>query len=199
MALAKARLCLLFLVLFVLFQTAALASPPRRLVLIPPPALRVQDDLLMTDLAVSVDNEEGLRDLLKNGAVLELGLTITVVRLRSILSNKQVEKRQYSSIIRHDPLSRDFLVAIPEAEGKREVKDRNISRLLNASWKKLSLPATSLRLLREQGEDEEFEVEIQISLRHTDVPPWLQKSIAFWESEVAPDEKTLLPFVLPNK
>jgi hypothetical protein len=192
-ALGLALLCL-FLAL-----PAASAAPPRRLVLDPPPKLQELGDLLLADLSVSVDNEENLRDILKNGAVLELGISITVTRLRSILSDEEMEKREYSSIIRHDPLSRDFLVIVPEIAGRREVKDKNLIRLLNASWKKLSLPAARLSLLRERGEDEKFEVIAEISLRHTEVPPWLEKNFTFWESEVAASQKIVLPFAYRDK
>jgi hypothetical protein len=195
------RIAALSLPLLCLFMalSAASAAPPRRLVLAPPPKLQEYGNLLLVDLSVSVDSEENLRDILKNGAVLELGVSITVTRLRSILSDEEMEKREYSSIIRHDPLSRDFLATVPEISGLREMKDKNLIRLLNASWRKLSLPSAYLSLLREQGPDEKFEVIVEISLRHTEVPPWLEKNFTFWDADVAASQKIVLPYTYLNR
>jgi hypothetical protein len=160
----------------------------------PPPALRTADAFLIAELSIAVDNEAGLRDLLKDGAVIELEIQASVERLRSLLGNAELGRQTRVSLLRHDPLSREFLLTVPGAEDDRELRDRNLTRLLHAGWKKLVFPLVPLKTLRAEGEDEEFAVELRVSLRHADVPPWLQKNFVFWSSEVAPQLHFTLPF-----
>lgn len=192
------RLIFFMLMLLTLcaYSLPGLAAPPQRLLLDPPKA-DVRGEDLWLGLSVTVDNEDGLRDMLKDGAVLELGVSISLERERSWWSNAEMAHQEYASILRHDPLSRDFLVVLPMPDGEREIRDRNLTRLLHASWRKLFLPVAPLQLLQEEGADEEFAIDITISLQHTEVPPWLEKSTVFWSSDVVPKESRRLPLRAP--
>jgi hypothetical protein len=183
------------LLLFQVVASPAYALPPHRLTADPPPALRAADGDLVEELSIAVDNEPGLRDLLKDGAILELEISASVERVRSILGNADLGQKTYLSVIRHDPLSREFLLTVPDAEKSREMRDKNLSRLLHAGWKNLALPVIPLKTMRDEGEDEEFVVKLRITLQHADVPPWLRKNFVFWSSEVAPPLNFDLPFV----
>ncbi|MDR2123845.1 MAG: DUF4390 domain-containing protein [Desulfovibrio sp.] len=186
-----AALCFL---LTAFFGVSASAAPAHRLIADPPPALRAAGAFLVAEISIAVDNEAGLRDLLKDGAILELEMESSVERRRSLLGNAELNSQTRVSLLRHDPLSREFLLTRPGPEDDRELRDRNLSRLLYAGWKKLALPLIPLKTLRAEGEDEEFAVRLEITLRHSDVPPWLQKNFVFWSSEVAPQLIFTLPF-----
>jgi hypothetical protein len=181
--------------LLCMFGASAFAAPAHRLIADPPPLLRTADALLVAEMSLAVDNEAGLRDLLKDGAILELVITASVERLRTLLGNDELGQETYVSVLRHDPLSREFLLTLPGADN-REMRDRNLTRLLHAGWKTLVLPLIPLKTLRAEGEDEAFAVRLGITLRHADVPPWLQKNFVFWSSEVAPQLNFTLPFAL---
>lgn len=193
---AVRAICILALCLF---AGQAYALPPQRL-LLDPPVARFHNDALTLALSITVDNEDGLRDLLKDGAVLELLITASLERQRSWWSNAEVAHREFSSTIRHDPLTRDFLVAMPTPEGVTELRDRNLTRLLYASWKKLLIPITTLEQIAAQGdEEEEYGLTLTVNLHHTEVPPWLEKSFVFWSADIVPQEKRTLPVPLPGK
>ena len=176
---------------------SAYAVPQQKL-LLESPSAQIRDGVVTIHLSLSVTDEEGLRALLKDGAVLELSMSVALERERSWWSNAEAAAAEFSSILRHDPLSRDFLVTIPTVEGDKEVRDRNLTRLLHASWRQLTLPVAPLEDVVREEEASAYLVVLNISLRHTEVPPWLQKDTVFWSSEVAPDEKRQFKFTLPD-
>ncbi|MDR0339856.1 MAG: DUF4390 domain-containing protein, partial [Desulfovibrio sp.] len=175
---------------------ASLAVPPRGMV-IESPKSHITDGYVFLDLSLSVDSEEGLRDMLKDGAVLQLTVNAVMERKRSFWSNEDLVEESFSSILRHDPLHREFIVLIPSPEGEVELRDRNLTRLIHASWRKLSLRLISLEALSVEAADDIFLIQVDISLRHTDVPPWLEKSTVFWSADVVPSESFSLEFVPP--
>ncbi len=188
----------LFGLLLCLFRAApAAALPPQELIL-DPPAVQLEKGMLTVKLAVAVDNEEGLLALLKDGAVLELAVKADVERERSFWSNATAGGAEFSSIVRHDPLSRDFVVTTPTVEGHKEIRDRNLARLLQASWHRLSLPVARLADLLRDEPAEAYLILLSISLRHTEVPPWLEKSSVLWSSDVVPPLGRSFVFTLPQ-
>lgn len=194
-AVAAPRL-LLLAVLLLLPVFSAQALPPQKVQMAPPATSVLRGDVFL-NLSLTVDNEDGLRDLLKDGAVLRLGVAVAVKRERSWWTDVTVGEREYESILRHDPLSRDFVVSFPTPEGEKNLRDKNLTRLLHSSWRKLSLAVIPLRVLLAQGSGENFDIVFSVTLQHTEVPPWLEKSSLFWSSDVVPPEKRVLPFHLP--
>lgn len=181
-----------------LFSPCARALPPTQL-LIDRPALHYNEGALVLSLSVSVNDEEGLRDMLKDGAVLELTTTVGVERERSWWANAEEFTYSFSSVLRHDPLSRDFIATLPLEDGEKELRDRNLTRLLHESWKKLSFPVISLATLQQAANGESsFLLRYTVTLRHIEVPPWLEKSLVFWSAEVVPPEQGDLPITLPG-
>lgn len=195
---AAGILRLLFVILFFFFHSQAVAVPPQKLLLAPPSAA-FQNGWLIVSLSLTVDNEDGLRDLLKDGAVLELGISAAVEEERSWWANNTLAARDFSSFIRHDPLSREFQVALPQDDAPQEFRDRNLTRLIFATWRELKLKIASLEQLRlESGDADEAVIVLTISLKHAEVPPWLEKSGVFWSSDVVPQEKRTLRIPLPK-
>lgn len=181
-----------------LFPRPAAALPPSRLLLDYPPTLIFADNTLSMTLAVTVDDEEGLREMLKDGAVLELMLTVTIERERSWWANVVVFSHTYPYVIRHDPLSRDFIVNFTDKNQKRELRDRNLTRLLHESWKNLSLYIMPLNTLN-MVEGTNYRLNFSITLRHIEVPPWLEKNLLFWSAEVTPPENGSILILSPRQ
>lgn len=173
-----------------------MALPPQNLVM-DPPACAVEDGMLTLKLAITVDNEEGLLALLKDGAVLELGIAVQVERKRSFWVNRVAAASEYSLLLRHDPLSRDFVALMPTGQGTKELRDRNLTRLLQSSWRRISLPVVALEDLLREEPAESYLVSLFVSLRHTEVPPWLERSSVFWSADVVPQIKREFVFTPP--
>ena len=183
-----------FFLLFPCFSSLTL--PPQHF-LLAPPVVSARDGDLLLNLSLTVDNEDGLRDLLKDGAALRMRVSVAMTRERSWWIDQTVVSREYDSILRHNPLSRDSEITFPSPDGEQHLKDRNLTRLMHGSWRKLSLPVVPLRSLQTQGSGGNFEIVFTLSLRHAEVPPWLEKGTFFWSSDVIPQEKRSLPFSLP--
>lgn len=179
-----------------LFPLSARALPPSQL-LLDNPALHYREGALILSLSVSVNDEEGLREMLKDGSVLELMTTVSIERERSWWANAEEFSYNFPSVLRHDPLSRDFIATLPAGDGERELRDRNLTRLLHESWKKLSFSVIPLASLQDKDPEESFLLNFTITLRHIEVPPWLEKSLVFWSAEVVPPERGSLPIELP--
>lgn len=179
------------------FSSVAAALPPQELIMDPPAAV-VEKGMLTLKLALTVDNEEGLLALLKDGAVLELAVSAGIERERAFWRNAALAGAEFSSILRHDPLSRDFVVLVPTPEGEKEIRDRSLTRLLQASWRRLSLPVVPFADMPQDEPAAPYLVRIVISLRHTDVPPWLEKSSVFWSAELVPRVSRNFMFTPPD-
>lgn len=153
--------------------------------------------MLYVKLSLNVDNEDGLRDMLKDGAVLDLSVSTTLERKRW-WSNEEIVSSEFVATILHDPLTRDFVVLLPGTEGQKQVRDKNLTRLLHSTWRSLSLPVLSLTDLLLQERDAEYSLILNVSLQHAEVPPWLENSLVFWSSKVVPSEKIVLPLQMPG-
>ncbi|MGJ3523285.1 DUF4390 domain-containing protein [Nitratidesulfovibrio sp. D1] len=176
---------LVLLILFALFLLSvanpAQAAPPRQFVL-DTFAIETRDDTLVLRLGVGVDDPDGLRDLLKDGAEMELRGTATLTRRRGVLPDVTLAEKVFACVLRHDTLTREFELRL---EGRESPwRDKNLARLLEATWKRLVLPLAPISTL-EKGEP--HRVSLALSLRHTDVPPWLSRTLFFWSWEVVPD------------
>jgi hypothetical protein len=176
---------------------AAFAVPPQKFVINGPETV-VAGDALSVSLSVSVDNEDGLRDMLRDGAVLALTIAVELERHRTWWTNETVLSKEFVSTIWHDPLTRDFTINLPGPDGDRQSRDKNLTRLLHATWRLLSVPVISLNKIPPEGPDAEYSILLGISLQHTEIPPWLKQSTVFWSSNVVPSVRFTLPFQPPK-
>jgi hypothetical protein len=179
------RLCL-FVWLFAALASLCPAASPQRF-LIEDPRLVEREGLLFFAASLSVEEESALHDLLKDGAVLELIITTTLERHRSWWTNAEVAAHTYTSNLRHDQLTRNFLISQPSEDMGELTRDRNLTRLLYGNWRRLMLPVGDMETLRKEGPDREYILTVSFQLRHTEVPPWLEKSPIFWSSDVVPE------------
>ena len=186
---------LAYILVCCLLPGIARGAPPQSLIL-DSPALRVAAGTLYLDVPLSVDDEDGLRDLLKDGAVLELVMTVDLRRKRSWWGNADVAHRVYTSFLRHEPLTREFRLLMPQGDGGGSFKDRNLTRLLHVTWRTLSVPVIDLQALRaaNDGVEADYAVHVLLQLRHTEVPPWLESGTLFWSPGVVPEKEFVLEY-----
>lgn len=156
--------------------------------------LSEENNKLYMYLSVDVDDEDGLRDILKDGAVIELDVTITMELVRSWWTNSTINNVSYSFIMQHAPLTREFQINGPIFDNKKNLRDKNLTRLLKNSWHSLRLEVISLDLLDLEGQNRNYEVSVSLNLRHKEVPPWLESHSLFWSSAVVPNQTLTLPY-----
>ncbi len=187
----RAWLLALALVLLIWPVRAALPAAPQSFVHDTPIFLHDNGELLLK-MSVNVDDTDGLMYMLKDGASIKLDIKSLVELPRAILSNIAVAEHTFSSTLRHDPLTREFLLTLPGEEHPR--RDLNLARLLDSAWKNLRIDLASLATLRAKGPDKVFQISVTLSLRHTEVPPWLAKTVMFWSWDIVPPETITLEY-----
>ena len=98
--------------------------------------------------------------------------------------------------VRHDPLTREFILHMPGADEKAPLRNRNLTRLLQASWRQMRLPLLDAAGLAALDAGDEFTVLVTLELQHTEAPPWLENSLVFGSFAVVPQVEYTLPLSL---
>ncbi len=146
---------------------------------------------IIARLSVTVDNVTGLYEMLKDGATVELVIRAKLERVRAFWTNVTLAERELFSTLQHNPLTREFSLFMPgEAT---PMLDRNLDRLLAATWHKFSLSLGSMDIL-DGDKGSEYRVSLTLSLQHAKPPPWLAKNFSFWSKAIVDPEMVELPF-----
>ncbi|MEG2140508.1 MAG: DUF4390 domain-containing protein [Bilophila sp.] len=135
--------------------------------------VRVESGLMLEKTAF-------LRALLRDGAVLNLAGTLTLERLRTLLSNTVLSEITLLYQLRHDPLTREFVLSVA---GSPSIRQKNLDDLLAFAWKDMHF---LLPLQESLVSGETYRVRLDLTLQHAEVPPWLEKALFFWSWDVAP-------------
>lgn len=144
--------------------------------------VRVESGLLLEKTAI-------LSSLLRDGAVLTFACTLTLERLRTLLSNEVLSARTVEYHLRHDPLTREFML---DVAGHPPMRKKNLEALLTSAWKDMTF---LLQLQTPLLSGETYRVRLDLTLQHAEVPPWLEKALFFWSWDVAPPASFSREFV----
>lgn len=151
--------------------------------------LRHQAGNLVVAFSVSLEEPEMVRNLLLDGAALLLQCDAQLMGKRSYWLNKDVSEHRFVSGLKSDSLTREFLINLPGQE--RSLKDRKLVELVERAWGDLSMDlGPEDRLIP----GETYEVDLAVTLKYADVPPWLKQTLFFWSWEVAPPSEFQLTF-----
>ena len=135
-------------------------------------------------LSITVDDEDALYNLLKNGALLGLRVTAALERERSWWGNASLTEVEHTYTLQHSPLTREFVFSPPN--NAPAYKNRNLDKLIADTWKQIHIPLAPMSLIGEQGLDKTYKVTLRVSLRYLEAPPWLASSSIFWTEDVMP-------------
>lgn len=153
--------------------------------------LEVGDNAIVARLAVGVDNLTGLYEMLKDGASVELVISAKLERVRTLWPNVLLTEMELFSALQHNPLTREFSLYMP-GEAK-PMLDKQLERLLAATWSKLSVNFGSLDLLDgEKGSS--YRATLRLALQHAKPPPWLAKNFMFWSKDIVDPETVVMEF-----
>lgn len=157
------------------------------------PGLDVADGKLALSLPLSVDDEDALGDLLLDGASIELLAKVTVIRKRSLWFNEKISEQEFRSLMKHDPLTREFRMNIPGSE--QLAQDKNLRSLLARSWKTMRLTLADADQFKPK---EDYLIKIDISLKHAELPPWLDRTLVFWNKDIVNSQSLELDYKVDN-
>jgi hypothetical protein len=157
------------------------------------PELLLHEGVLRLHFPLSVDNEDRLSDMLRDGARVELRITARISRKRRFWFNAELAEVEFLSSLRHDPLRQEFRLTMPGQD--QPLYDPLLRRLLTASWKNLRLPLLDGALLQEgQG----YLIELDLALNQAELPPWLESTLIFRDKKVAQSEHLTLDYTVPH-
>ena len=182
------RLLLQLLPLTLFFCAPAAAAGLERFTL-GPARLEERQGMLRLSLPLSVDNEQALEHLLREGVMLELRLRVELERRRLLWFNEDIAALDFSSLLRHDPLNREFTLLLPDLA--QPLRGRELRGLLAASWKKLDLPLLQSARL---SEGELYLAAVELRLLRAGAPPWLERTLMFWDKDVVEAEQLSLEY-----
>ena len=185
-------LALLLAGLPVRLQPARAATPEHFIV--KNSSIDAKNGSLVISLGLDVENTQKLHDMLKNGAAMLLAANVKLERLRALWTNETIREQSFVSHLRHNPLTREFLITMPG--GEKHLADRNLERLLAATWHNLSLHIGSRDMLLRYGGNTKYRITLDLSLRHTEIPPWLAKTLIFRSWDIAEPITLTIPFTL---
>lgn len=143
--------------------------------------LDTQDDKLVLRFGVSINDIDGLKQILRDGAVINLTSTADISPKSTIIPRGALVEIQGLSSLQMEPLTREFILTEPD----RDMPNRNksLKQLLDSTWLTMSLPLCSLS---ELSHGSEYIVQLSIKLEHADMPAWLSKTLFFWSWNVTP-------------
>ena len=131
-------------------------------------------------MGIGLENDGVVRAQLRDGAVMTLTCKLALERVRTLLSNEVLSEELRSYQLRHDLLSREFILSSP---GQPIVRQKQFDALLASAFQHLDF---LLPLQAPLVSGETYRVQLKITLEHAEVPPWLEKALFFWSWEVTP-------------
>lgn len=138
------------------------------------------NDGVHVSTGIGMEQEAVVRSQLRDGAVMTLQCKLTLVRVRTILSNQVLAEDTRNYQLRYDLLTREFILSSP---GLPIVRQKHFDALLASAWQHLEF-VLPVKTPLQSGET--YRVELTMTLEHAEVPPWLEKALFFWSWEVTP-------------
>jgi len=139
---------------------------------------------------VTVDYQLGLkglvpiRDQLRDGAHMAIEGGIRLFQYNLLRPNSELASQPLSWILRHDPLTREFLIVdAGSTGGGQSHRSAHLDALLREAWNDLHaalMPETPFE------DDETYIIRFDLVLKYAEVPPWLKKTLFFWSWELSP-------------
>ena len=183
---------LLLAALFALLAVEVAHAVPPKYFELTSPSLAVSSGSIIAKADISVDNLRGLFDMLKDGAAIELKVKATFVRERTLWANVAISEKELVYVLRHNPLTREFAMFVPGRP--QPMLDKNLNRLLKATWSKFQVDFGPLSMLEKQEDPVRYKAVLVMTLQHAEVPPWLAKQFVLWSKNIVEPETVTLPF-----
>ncbi len=131
-----------------------------------------------------------LEQILKDGAKVEMTID-TLLSKDGLIYDANIQEFENIYVLQFDVLTREFVLAKNSESLQRFV---SIDDLLYSIFYPLSYLFTP----EELEEKEVYKVEIDLRLRHTTIPPWIEMVLFFWNWDIAHADYTFT-FAIPKR
>jgi hypothetical protein len=136
------------------------------------------------DYQLSLTGIAQVRDQLRDGAHMAVEGGIRLFRHNLLRPDSEIAFQPLLWTLRHDPLTREFLITDAGAPEKRAAgRSPHLAALLREAWAHLHAALTPETPLEN---DETYIVRLDLVLKYAQVPPWLEKTLFFWSWELSP-------------
>ncbi len=147
------------------------------------------ETLPVLEASVQVTRPEIWKNLLQEGAALEVVCKVNLLQSRILLTNRNLGESLYHWQLRFDPLTRDYLL-IKDGQALRH---NDLHTLLSSFLEDMVLPLPA----EHEPEPGQYLARLELSLIQSNVPAWLKKTLFFWSWNVAAPEVFEQDFTLP--
>lgn len=138
---------------------------------------------------VEIQDVQALHDYLDQGMVLQLRSKVKLVRNRRWWRDSLLGQEEMVFELKSRPLQGEYVLTKQGSSDSQ--RDKDLSRLLSRHWSGLKV---RLGNWSELSPDTDYAVELLLSLKRSDVPLWLKKSLFFWSWDLAPERKFKMDF-----
>lgn len=139
--------------------------------------VETQDAYAIIHSGLKLDNANGIKAQLRDGAVMALTCKVQLERVRTLLSNVLISETKQIYYLRHDPLTREFVL---NSSSLPSVRKKDFAALLES----LGQLHFILPLEEPLVAGETYRIRFDLTLQHAEVPPWLSQALFFWSWDV---------------
>ena len=158
---------------------AASNTPVSELVLMRP-SLTARPYAVRFSYGVGIKGMVPVRDQLRDGAHMLIEGSVSLLQNNLIRPNSELASVPVSWLLRHEPLTQDFLLfADPEFVRRGPFIDALIRETLSELH-------ADLTLTEPLQEDQTYTLKLTLVLKYAEVPPWLKKALFFWSWDLSP-------------
>ncbi len=150
--------------------------------------VETQDTYTEIHSGLKLNNTAEIKAQLRDGAVMALDCKVQLERTRTLLANVLVAETVQTYYLRHDPLTREFVLSCP---GIPSVRQKNFDTLV-APLKQMRFV---LPLMEPLAAGETYRIRFDLTLQHAEVPPWLSRALFFWSWDVVPPVSVTQEFI----
>ncbi len=154
-----------------------------------PPAIADNAGMLTANFGVTVEERPVLKGELEDGAKLVMKCRVKLFKVRDYWLDSIVAKTNFESVLQFEPLSKDFILTLPNRATPLRGKD--LPMLLKEGWGTIE---TALCPWSELTRGEKYSLQLNITLHETDAPEGLTRLLYFWSWDTGPDSTFQLEF-----
>lgn len=139
---------------------------------------------------VEVEALDHVEDLLHDGVTITMTSESRLIRTRSFVWDKTLEKSELEFELKEDPLSRTYVLT--DIKNEKEMKNKDLGVLIQSNWSSLTM---SLGNWNDLPQGVKYAMNLQVVLKRANVPVWLKAALFFWSWDVVDQKHYRMDFL----